>query len=70
MLPECAERLVHWSVGRDDHVNEKMPAVGRRRHVFNEQIVQAVGVSIGDREIERALHLSAELPRLSFKLPS
>jgi hypothetical protein len=50
-------------------VDEKVPAVGRRRNVFNEQIVQAVvGMPICQREIQRALYLSAELPRLSFNL--
>jgi hypothetical protein len=39
---ECAERLVHRLVGRDDYVHEKVPAVGRRRNVVNEQIVQAI----------------------------
>jgi hypothetical protein len=46
-------------------------AVGRRRDLFNEQIVQAVvGMPIGQREIQRALYLPAELARLSFNLPS
>jgi hypothetical protein len=68
---ECAERLVHWSIGWDDHVHEKVPAVGRRGHLFDEQIVHAiVGMSICEREIQRALHLPAELPRLPFNLPS
>ena len=62
---ECAERLVHRPVGRDDHVHEKVPAVGRRRHVFNEQIVQAiVAMPICQSQIERALYLPAKLPRL------
>jgi hypothetical protein len=65
---ESAERLIHQSVGWDDHVYEKVPAVGRRRNVFDEQFVQAVGVPICQREIQRALHLPAELPRLSFSL--
>jgi hypothetical protein len=44
-------------------------AVGRRRDVFNEEIVQAVvAMPIGQREIQRALYLSAELPCLSFNL--
>ena len=50
-------------------MDEKTPAVGRRRNVFNEQIGQAVvGMPIGQCEIQRALYLSAELPRLSFNL--
>jgi hypothetical protein len=70
-LAKCAERLVHWPVSRDDHVHKKVPAVGRRRNVLNEQIVQAiVGMPISQREIQRALNLSAELPRLSFSLSS
>ena len=67
---ECAERLAHRPIGRDDHVDEKVPAVGRRRNVLNEQIVQSVGMPICQREIQRALYLSAELPRLSFNLPA
>ena len=68
---EYAERLVHRPIGRDDHVDEKVPAVGRRRNVFNEEIVQAVvGMPICQREIQCALYLSAELPRLSFNLPT
>jgi hypothetical protein len=52
-------------------VHEKVPAVGRRRHVLNEQIAQAiVGTPICQCEIQRALYLPAELPRLSFNLPS
>jgi hypothetical protein len=71
ILSKRAECLVHWSVGWNDYVHEKVPAVGRRRYVFNEQIVQAiVGMPICQREIQRALHLPAELPRLSFSLPS
>jgi hypothetical protein len=69
ILTECAERLVHRPVSRDDHVHEKVPAVGRRRNVLNEQIVQAiVGMPISQREIQCALNLSAELPRFSFGL--
>jgi hypothetical protein len=68
---ECAERLVHWSIGWDDHVHEKVPAVRGRRYLLDEQIVHAiVGMSICEREIQRALHLPTELPRLSFNLPS
>jgi len=68
---ERAECLRHRPVGRDDHVHQKMPAVWRRRHVLDEQIVHAiVGLSICEREIQRALYLPAELPRLSFNLPS
>ena len=51
-------------------MDEKVPAVGRRGNVLNEQIVQAVGMPICQREIQRALNLSAELPRLSFNLPT
>ena len=70
-MTECAERLVHRPVCRNDHVREKVSAVGCRRDVFNEQIVQAVvGMAICQREIQRALYLSAELPRLSFNLPT
>jgi len=52
-------------------MHKKLSAVGRRRNVFDEQIVQAVvGMAICQREIQRALYLSAELPRLSFNLPT
>jgi hypothetical protein len=52
-------------------MDEQVPAVGRRRNVLNEQIVQAiVGMPICQREIQRTLYLSAELPRLSFGLPA
>jgi hypothetical protein len=52
-------------------VHQQVSAVRRRRNVFDEQIVQAViGMSICQREIKRALHLSAELPRLAFGLPA
>ena len=38
------------------HVNQKVPAVGRRRNVLDKQIVQAVvGVAICQRKIQRAL---------------
>jgi hypothetical protein len=47
-----------------------MPAVGRRRHVLDEQIAQAVSVPIHEREIQRPLYLSAQLSRLSFNLPT
>jgi len=48
-----------------------VPAVRRRRHVFDEEIAQAVvGVPICQREIQRTLYLSAELPRLAFGLPA
>ena len=51
-------------------MNEKVSGVGRRRSVLDEQIVQAVvGMAICQREIQPALYLSAELPRLSFNLP-
>ena len=68
---KCAERLGHWAVHRDDHMHEQVPAVRRWRHILNEQIVQAVVcVPIGEREIQRTLYLSAELPRLAFGLPT
>ena len=68
---ECAERLVHRPVCRDYDVHEEVSAVGCRRDVFNEQIVQAVvSMPICQREVQRALYLSAELPRLSFNLPT
>lgn len=52
-------------------MHEKVPAVRRRGNVLNEQVAQAiVGMAIGQREIHRALYLSAELPRLSFNLPT
>jgi hypothetical protein len=52
-------------------VDEKVPAVGRRRHLLDEQIIQAiVGVPICQGEIQCALNLSAELPCLSFNLLS
>jgi hypothetical protein len=50
-------------------MDEKVPAVGRRRHVLNEQTVRAVvGIPICQREIQRTLYLSAKLPRFSFGL--
>jgi hypothetical protein len=36
---ECSERLRQRAVGWNDDVHEEVPAVRRRRHVFNEQIV-------------------------------
>ena len=49
---------------------EEVPAVGRGRNVLDKQIVQAIiGLSLGQREIQRTLYLSAELPCLSFNLP-
>ena len=39
-------------------MHEKVPAVGRRRNVLDEQIVQAiVGMPICQREVQGALHL-------------
>lgn len=71
IMTESAERLGHRPVSRDDHVYEKVSAVGRRRHVLNEQIVQAiVAMPICQCQIERALYLPAELPCLSFNLTS
>jgi len=68
---ECAERLRHRAVDRDDHVHEKVPAVWRRRNVLDEQIVHAiVGTAICKREVKCPLHLSAELTCLSFSLPT
>jgi hypothetical protein len=68
---ECAERLRHRPVDRDDHVHQQVPAVGRRRHLLDEQIVDAiVGMAIREREVECPLHLSAELTRLSLSLPT
>ena len=70
-MTECAEHFVYRPICRDDHMHKKLSAVGRRRNVFDEQIVQAVvGMAICQREIQRALYLSAELPRLSFNLPT
>jgi len=44
-------------------VHEEVPTVRRRRYAFDVQIVQAIiGMSICQREIQRALNLSAELP--------
>src|SRR3989442_9481048 len=39
---ECAERLRHRSVDRDDHVHQQVPAVGGWRHFLDEQIVNAI----------------------------
>jgi hypothetical protein len=52
-------------------MHEQVPAVGCRRHVLNEQIVQAiVGMPICQCEIQRTLYLTAELSRLPFNLPT
>jgi hypothetical protein len=68
---ERTERLGHCAVRRYDNVHQQVPAVRRRRDVLDEQIVQAVvGVPICQREIQRALYLSAELPRLPLGLPA
>ena len=68
---KCAERLADGPVRRNDDVHQEVPAVGRRRNVLDEQIVQAiVGMPIRQREIQRTLNLPAELPRLSFTLPA
>jgi hypothetical protein len=48
-----------------------VPAVGRRCHLVYEEVVQPfVRVVVGKREIQSALHLPAELPRLPFRLPA
>jgi len=66
--PECFGHLV---LRRYDDVHQQVSAVRRRRNVFHEEIVQAViGMSICQREIQSALDLSAELPRLAFGLPA
>jgi hypothetical protein len=71
VFPKCAECLRHKAVGWDDYVHQEVPAVRRRRHVLNEQIVQAiVAMPICQCQIERTLYLPAKLPRLSFNLPS
>jgi len=68
---EGAERVIDASVTRYDHVHDEVPAVRRRRHVVNEQIVQAiVGMSICQRKVQGPLNLSAELPCFSIGLPA
>ena len=70
-MTQCDQGISYWTIRRDDHMHQKVPAIRRRRNVFDEQLVQAiVGVAIGQREIQRALYLSAELPRFSFGLPA
>lgn len=71
MSTERSERLGHCAVRWYENVHQQVPAVRCRRNVLDEQIVQAVvGVSIREREIQRALYLSAELPRLPLRLPA
>jgi hypothetical protein len=66
---ERTERLGHCAIRWYDNVHQQVPAVRCRRNVLDEHIVQAVvGVSISQREIQRALYLSAELPRLPLGL--
>jgi hypothetical protein len=68
---ERTECLGHRPFRRYDNVHQQVPAVRRRRNFLDEQIVQAViGVPICQREIQRALYLSAELPRLALGLPA
>jgi hypothetical protein len=68
---ERAERLRYRTVDRDDHVHQQVPAVRRRRHVLDEQIVHAiVSIAICERQVECPLYLSTELACLSFSLPT
>ena len=68
---ECAERLRHRPVSRDDHVHQQMPAVRGRRYLLDEQIVHAiVGMAICERQVECPLDLSTEITCLSFSLPT
>jgi len=68
---ECAERLRHRPVSRDDHVHQQMPAVRGRRYLLDEQIVHPiVCMALSERQVECPLDLSTELTRLSFSLPT
>jgi hypothetical protein len=52
-------------------MHQQVPAVRRRRHLVDEQLVQAIIlVPISQGEVERPLHLPAELLRLAFALPT
>jgi hypothetical protein len=58
-------------MARDDDVHEKMAAIRRGRDILHEQVVQpVVGMLIGEGEVQRPLHLPAELPCLSLSLPA
>ncbi|MEO8257476.1 MAG: hypothetical protein ABI868_09035 [Acidobacteriota bacterium] len=52
-------------------MDQQVPGVRRWRDGLDEQVAQAfVDTAVGEREIQCALHLSAELPRLAFSLPA
>ena len=66
---ERAESVRYGPVDRDYHMHQQVPAVRRRRHVLDEQVVQAiVGNAICERQVECPLHLSTELTCLSLSL--
>ena len=68
---ERAERLRYRPVDRDDHVHQQVPAVRRRRHVLDEEIVHAiVGIAICERQVECPLHLSTETDVPLVTLPT
>ena len=70
-MPKCPQRFGDRAISRYDDVHQQVPAVRGRRDLLDEEVAEAViGVSIGQREIQSALYLSAELPRLALGLPA
>lgn len=68
---ERAKSVRYRPVDRDNNMDQQVPAVRRRRHVLDEQVVQAiVGNAICERQVECPLHLSTELTCLSLSLPT
>jgi hypothetical protein len=52
-------------------MHQQMPAMWRGRDLFHEQLLQSVArAAIGECEIQRTLHLPAELARLALGLPA
>jgi len=52
-------------------VHQQVPAIRRGRDVVHEQFIQAIiRVPVCQREVQRPLHLSAQLTRLVFSVPA
>ena len=69
LSPEGSHRIGDREASRDNYLHHEMPAIRGREDLLDEKIVYAISnVAIGERKIQRTLHLSTELLCFSFGL--
>jgi len=66
---EYGHRIGDRQARRDNHVHQEVPAIRGRKNLLDEEIIDAAAnVAVSKREVQRTLHLPAELPSLPLRL--